>query len=146
MKSTSQPEAYRQVTQRFCRHVVALTREFMHQIGLKGFAEFRRAGSKFPPLERRDHAHVQRSKTWTKPAVFFSLIFSSREVLQNQRVFQNLEILVHGGAGHLGVVAHIGKINDRAVAERCNSKKPLKAGMLRVAPSATISCCRDDPA
>jgi hypothetical protein len=31
----------------------------MHHVGLKGFAEFRRAEPKFSPLKRQVHAHIK---------------------------------------------------------------------------------------
>ena len=46
--------------------------------------------------------------------------------MENQRVFEDLEILVHGGTGYLGIVADVGKINDCAIAQRRNSKEPAK--------------------
>ena len=47
------------MTERFSRHEAAVTHEFMHHVGLKGFAEFRRAEPKFSPLKRQVHAHIK---------------------------------------------------------------------------------------
>ena len=46
--------------------------------------------------------------------------------MENQCVLKDLKVFVYGGARHLGVIGHIGKVDDFAVTEGGYFEKPAE--------------------
>ena len=52
--------------------------------------------------------------------------------MEEQRILQDLKILVDGRSRNLGIVRHVGKIHDGTITESRHPQKRLNPGKLRV--------------
>jgi hypothetical protein len=67
--------------------------------------------------------------------------------VENECVAEDLEVLVYGRPRHLRIVGDVGEVKLTRVALQSAAtwRKRLKAGTLRVTPSAMISSRRYEP-